>query len=67
MVEMTMQISIKNEDQHRVAEVREQEFDVTSSAPKAARTNTARIGPGESRSFLIHAAKTLLVVEDPNG
>ena len=63
---MTMEISIKNGDAHRTAEVREQEYDVTKGAAPV-RESKVRLGPGESRTFYIHAAKTLLVVEDPNG
>lgn len=65
---MAMEIKIVNGDAHRVAEVREQEFSVTSAsgAPVAANVTKSRLGPGESRSFWIHAAKTLLIVEDPN-
>lgn len=65
---MTMKITVSNGDGHRVAEVREQEFDVTNaSGPSAVRQNRVRLGPGESRSFWIHAAKTLEIVEDPTG
>lgn len=65
---MTMAIEIKNGDPHRVAEVREEEWDLTQgSGPQAARQHKSRLGPGESRTFYIHAAKTLTVVEDPNG
>jgi len=64
---MTMEIKITNADQQRVAEVREREVDVTSQTGQAARESKTRLGPGESRSFWIHAAKTLLITEDPNG
>lgn len=60
---MTMAIQVKNDDAGRVARVRESTFDVTSDTPQNAHVVTSEVGPGEARTYWIHAAKTLEISE----
>lgn len=61
---MTMKLTITNEDPGRTAEVEIQEANFSSLAAPISTRET--IPPRESRSFWIHAAKRLLVTENPN-
>ena len=67
---MTMRVTVENGDSQRTAVVTEETFELgTVLAHKigtvVAHKNTTVLGPGQERTFYIHAAKRLIVVEDP--
>lgn len=61
---MTMRVVITNEDPRRTATVTEETFTIGEGPAPTLRVQTL-IGPGEQSSFHVHAAKRLIVSEDP--
>lgn len=60
---MTMQVEIKNLDALRTARVEVQDFNIERRT--IACVDEFQLGPGESRSVYIHAARQFVVTEDP--
>lgn len=63
---MTMRVSVKNEDPQRTAEVLVEEYRVGDRIAGPKSVTSTSIAPGESRDFYLHAAKRLIVTENPN-
>lgn len=61
---MTMRVTVKNDDEHRVAVVAEETF--TPGGAAFPKRNLAVISGGGVQSFYIHAAKRLIITEDPD-
>lgn len=62
---MTMRVTIENEDSSRTAIVCEETFKF-GDGPTTTSRNITTLGPMARQSYYIHAAKRLLVNEDPD-
>lgn len=61
---MTMRVTVANEDAGRVITVAEETFTI-GEGPLPTSRDLTEIGPGGKRTFYVHAAKRLLITEDP--
>ena len=62
---MTMKITVTNDDDSaRTAEVQQETFKVGDRYAGPATVEVVSLGPGESRSFWIHAARRITIIED---